>query len=320
MRLDRFYTVQRLFTLPCVSVIVALGLAAQAKAAINCIRPPAISNPVTYTNKCPEDRGGPRTVSARNRDVYIELPKNRTCSKSITVSYARNVRITGGHIVYNDNKPAVINVGWTSGTTFVDGLMIDVNKRYADAIRVYRHKGRLIVQNTHIKGVGGTVNGIHGDITHAQGGGPLNFLALQNVTGLTGYQGLFTPYQPAWQSGTRKLRLHRVNVAYDPGLSKSSGARKPLKLLFFGSADSGSDRVPDRGTNLNNVFVDGSYWNWPYHKAVYAEPRPGSGGCASFDGKHKISGRVCNGRPKSGDFAKASMVGRNYNRARFCRQ
>lgn len=315
---SRYKTVYKVLIPSCLSIMAALLASNDARAAINCVLPPSLSKPVTYTNKCPEDRGGPRTVSARNRDVFIQLPKNRICRKSITVSYARNIRITGGHILYTDSKPAVINIGMTSGTTFIDGMLIDVNRKFADAIRVYRHKGKLVVQNTHIKGVSGTVKGIHGDVTHAQGGGPLKELILQNVTGKTGYQGLFTPYNPGKGRGTRKLRLDRVNMSYDRAIPKSSGARKPLKLLFFGSADNGNDRVPDRGTSLSNVYVDGSYWNWPYYKAIYAQPKPGSGGCATFAGKHKISGRACSGRPKGGDFAPVSKVGRSYARSKFC--
>lgn len=318
MVLNRIHTVQKLILPSCLAVAASMVVVPEVDAAINCVRPPALSNPITFKNKCPMDRGGPRQVNARGRDVLVELPRNKTCRGSITVTNARNIRIMGGHIVYNDGKQAVINIGMTRGTTFIDGMLIDVNKKFADAVRAYRHKGRMIVQNTHIRGVSGTKKGPHGDITHAQGGGPLQELVLQNVTGLTGYQGLFTPYRPGSGHGTRKLKLERVNVGYDRSISKSSGARKPLKLLFFGSASNRNDRVPDRGTSLSNVYADGSYWNFPYQRAIYAEPRPGSGGCASFDGRHKISGQVCGGRPRGGDFARVSDVGRSYNRSKFC--
>ncbi len=291
----------------------------EGNAAINCIAPPVLSKPITFKDKCPGDRGGPRVIKAGGRDVHIQLPTNRTCSKSITVTYARNIRITGGHIVYNDSKSGVINIGMTNGTTFIDGMLIDVNGKSADAIRAYRHKGKMIVQNTHIRGVSGRKEGPHGDVTHAQGGGPLQELIWQNVTGLTGYQGLFTPYRPTSGHGTHKLRLHRVNLGYDPRLPKSSGAGKPLMLFFFGSADNSNDRVPDKGTSLNNVYADTSYWNVPYYRMVYARPQPGSRGCATFDSRHKISGQVCSGSPQGGDFAPPYAVGRNYNRSTFCR-
>lgn len=289
-----------------------------AEAAISCVAPPALANPITYEGRCPGESGFPASVRANGRDVYIKLPTNKTCSKSLTVTLARNIRITGGHFIYNDSKQAVISIGSTSGTTMIDGVLIDVNKKPADAIRAYRHKGRMIVQNVYAKGIGGRVSGPHGDLVHAQGGGPLQELTLQNVTGLTGYQGLFTPYRPREGHGTRRLKVERLNVGYDPSFSKSSGAKKPLMLLFMGSNDSATDRTPDLGTSLSSVYVDGSYWNFAYYKAIYATPRPGSGNCATFDGKQKISGQACGGKPPA-DFAPASRVGRAYNRAYFCR-
>lgn len=300
------------------AVLCVFATSSLADAAIKCVAPPALSNPVVYDGKCPGDSGFPTTVQQKGRDVYIKLPKNKTCSKRLSIEFARNVRITGGQFVYNDSDDAVITVKFSSGTTFIDGVYIDVNRRSADAIQVNNHKGRVVVQNSFIRGISGTMSGIHGDLLHAQGGGPLQELTLQNVTGLTGYQGLFTPYRPRSGDGTRKLRIDRVNVGYDPALSKSSGAKKPLILLYMGSADNSTDRVPDLGTTLSNVYVDGSYWNFPYTNALYAKPKSGSGSCATFDSKHKISGRACNGRPSQGDFAPASQVGRNYVRSRFC--
>lgn len=319
MKIDRTLAAGSVMAASITAFLASGLLPAPANAAINCVKPPVLSNPLVFKDKCPEDSGGPGSINARGRDVYITLPRNRTCHKRINIEFPRHVRISGGHIVFDDPNSAVINISQTSGKSFIDGMLIDVNKRSADAIRVYRHKGALFVQNTHIKGVSGTQNGIHGDITHAQGDGPLRNLVLQNVTGLTGYQGLFAPYRPGEGHGTHRLRLHRVNFAYDPALSKSSGAKKPLILLFMGSADDSRDRVPDRGTYLSNVWVDGSYWNFPYTNAVYARPSSGSGGCATFAAKHKINGRACGGKPPKGDFAPISQVGRNYNRATFCK-
>lgn len=311
-----------------IRAVIALGLAAPASiplvstatAAVDCVLPPVLSAPIVYDGLCPGDAGFPSEVNARGRDVYVKLPTSKTCSKYLSIGYARNVRISGGQFLYNDSKDAVITVKLTSGTSFIDGMYIDVNKRYADAIRVNNHKGRMIIENTYIKGTGGTLNGIHGDLMHAQGGGPLQELTLQNVTGMTGYQGLFTPYRPGSGDGTRKLKVDRVNVSYDPSFSKSSGAGKPLILLYMGSADNSVDRVPDLGTTLSNVYVDGSYWQFPYTSAVYAKPVPGASGCATFDARNKIAGQACGGRPAQGDFAPADKVGRSYDRAYFCKQ
>jgi hypothetical protein len=42
------------------------------------------------------------------------------------------------------------------------------------------------------------------------------------------------------------------------------------------------------------------------------------GRCAGFDSVHGITGRVCEGPPPAGDFAPEALVGRSYDRTRFC--
>jgi hypothetical protein len=190
-------------------------------------------------------------------------------------------------------------------------LNIDVNGKYADAIRTYNYKGSLVLQNSNVRGISGTLNGYHGDIIHAQNGGPLTSLTMQNVTAITGYQGLFTPYRPSSGHGTRKLKLDRVQIAYDPKYSKRS-----LKLLYLGSADNTTDPVPDLGSTFSSVYLDASFWKIAYYKSSYAEPTPAST-CATYPAKHKVSGSVCNGRPSS-EFAPAANVGRSYSRSFFC--
>lgn len=309
----RMLRIENIFT-----VVTVAMFASTANAAINCVAPPTLSNPMIYDGKCPGDPGFPDNVKANGRDVYIKMPTNKICSKGFSVSGAHNVRIIGGTFVYNDTKTAVVTIKSMSGISLIEGMNIDVNKKSADAIRAYNHKGKMIIENTFVRGVSGTPKGTHGDMMQAQGGGPLQELTLQNVTGLTGYQGLFTPYQLSSGCGTHKLTVDRVNVGYDPAISKSAGAGRPLMLLFMGSADDSVNRVPDRGTVLSNTYVDGSYWNVLYTNTVYAKPTSGSGGCATFDSKQKISGQVCNGKPAQGDFAPAAQVGMKYNRAQFC--
>jgi hypothetical protein len=306
---------RRLFASAVVGATVSLACTNAANAAISCVAPPVLSAPLSYNGLCPGDSGFPTTIKAGGRDVYVKMPTNRSCSRGLTVEKPRNLRITGGSMIFNDSTVAVITVRDTSGDTMIDGMYIDVKGKAADAIRTFNNKGRMTLQNTYIKGISGVLNGTHGDLLHAQNGGPLAELTLQNVTGLTGYQGLFSPYRPDSGHGTRKLRLDRVNVGYDPGLSKSSGAGKPLMLLYIGSADNGTDRVPDLGTTLSGVYVDGSYWAFPYYKAIYAYPS-GTANCTSFDAKHKISGQICGGKPT--DYAPAGQVGASYNRANFC--
>ncbi|MBL8660614.1 MAG: hypothetical protein JNM75_12755 [Rhodospirillales bacterium] len=292
-------------------LIAACGLPASAAP---CLAPPTLVNPIQFIDKCPEDAGGPSAVVAKGRDVYVQLPATRACSKRVSVTKARNVRITGGKFVFADTQTSVISLGYSSGTAFVDGVHIDVNGRHADAIRTYRHTGKLIVQNVRIEGVSGIKSGTHGDIVHAQGGGPLSELILQNVSGYTAYQGLFVPYIVSSGHGTHKLSLDRVNVGYDTKFAIS----KPLILLFIGDNNHPTNKAPDLGTTLNEVFAKDFSAVFTFNRSVYAKPVKDGVGCATFDPVHKITGKVCGGLPAGGDFAPASLVGPNYNRDNFC--
>jgi hypothetical protein len=296
------------------------GVAPQAEVGtkVACYPPPELSDPLTFVGACPGDAGFPDVIKAGGRDVLVRLPTNAVCHQALHVAEAGNVRIVGGSFLYTGSAPAVVTVSRSAGTAFIEGLNIDVAGQAADAIRVYSHTGRLIVQNTFARRISGRPSGPHGDLVHAQGGGPLNELILQNVTGYSGYQGLFTPYRPASGHGTHALTLERVNVAYDPSLNRSSGAAKPLKLLFMGSADDPADLPPDRGTTLSQVYVDTSYWNVPFERALEPRPRTTFGRCVTFDDDDKIAGSVCRGAPPGGDFAPAALVGGTYDRAHFC--
>ncbi|MCU0893340.1 MAG: hypothetical protein MUD06_03300 [Rhodospirillales bacterium] len=304
---------------------VLLALAACAaddraapEAPFACLAPPALSRPLTFVNACPGEPGFPTVVEADGRDVLVRLPKDRVCQRGLSITKPGTVWIQGGAFLYTESGKAVISISETAGTAFVEGLSIDVAGKSADAIRVYRNTGRLIVQNTFARRISGQPAGIHGDLIHAQGDGPLQELVLQNVTGYTGYQGLFTPYRPESGHGARAVRLERVNVAYDPALNRNAGAGKPLMLLFFGSADDLRDRPPDRGTTLASVHVDASFWNQPFGRSVYPRPKTLFGRCVGFDEAHGISGRVCEGPPPGGDFAPEALVGTAYDRSRFC--
>ncbi|HSO42695.1 MAG TPA: hypothetical protein VLR47_07635, partial [Rhodospirillales bacterium] len=139
------------------------------------------------------------------------------------------------------------------------------------------------------------------------GDGPLQELILQNVTGYTGYQGLFTPYRPDSGHGTHALRLERVNVAYDPTLNRNSGAGKPRMLLFFGSAGDLRDQPPDRGTSLSGVYVDASYWNPSHLRAIYPQPKTLFGQCVAL-----IPGTV-----SAGGYARARRPAATSHRKRW---
>lgn len=287
-----------------------------ALVASTCIAPPALSNPVVVEGVCPE------TIDARGRDLLVRMPA-RTCRNPVSIRNARHVRWIGGDIEFpSSTAVGAISLSSITGTAHIEGLHVDVNNRAADAIRIYRSPGAVLtVQNTLIEGPGGVPSGPHGDLIHTQGGGPLAELRVENFTGYTSYQGIFTPYRlpEDGSTGAERIVMKNVDVAYDPRMPSS---QKPLMLLVFGSGNPKPNRYGDRdftapkGTSLTNVFVDASARNLTYYSRVMVQPKP-AGSCATFDPVHKITGKVCDGRGRA-DFAPRSAVGLNYARSKFC--
>jgi hypothetical protein len=285
-------------------------------AATTCERPPVLSNPIVYQDMCPGDAGFASVVSAGGRDVHVKLPDDRQCTKSLLIKSAGNVHIVGGSFLYEDAAASVIAIQSSSGTTFIEGADIDANGRSADAISSYIHTGRVVIQNTSIRGVVGTSGGIIRDAIEAQTRGPLAQLKLQNVTLRTSGRGLFSFYSPTNGHGARSLQLDHVDAAYDPDLPPWQSTTPP-RLLEIGDPASATYQAPPEGTLFSNVYVDGSHWNIAYNRTVYAAPRAEPDGCASFKST-KFNGRVCLGPPPSGDFAPPQKVGLNYDRTYFC--
>lgn len=288
-----------------------------ANAATACEPPPVLVDPLVYQNKCPGDAGFPSIVSAGGRDVSVNLPKDRRCTKRLQIKNARNVHIVGGSIVYNDAASSAIDVQSSSGTAFIEGMDIDTKGRIADSISSYAHTGRVVIQNTSIRGVAGSPAWQIRAGVEAKTGGPLTDLKLQNVTLRTGGRGLFAYYSPSSGHGTRKLHLDQVDAAYDSRFSPWPAGGTPPRLLEIGDPARATYQAPPDGTVLNKVYVDGSAWNIEYDKTVFVRPSRGSAGCAGFNSA-KFTGEVCLGPPPEGDFAPASKTGLNYDRAAFC--
>jgi hypothetical protein len=120
---------RRLFALAVVGAIVSLAYTNTSNAAISCVPPPVLSNPLNYNGLCPGDSGFPTVVKAAGKDVYIKFPTNRSCSRGLTVEKPRNLRITGGSLIFGDTTAAVVTVRDTSGDTMIDGMYIDVKER-----------------------------------------------------------------------------------------------------------------------------------------------------------------------------------------------
>lgn len=283
----------------------------------SCIAPPALSNPIVIDGVCPG------TVDAKGRDLLIKMPK-KTCTKQVNIRNARNVHLIGGELVLDSTEARAVSLAWISGTVHLEGLHIDNNNREMVGISIFKSPNAVFtVQNSLIEGPGGTPAGIHGDVIHNQGDGPLKEFNVENFSGYTSYQGIFTPFRSPkdGNDGAKRITMSNVNLAFDPRKPKS---QKPLTLLFLGSATGSAnqygmrDLTAPNGTTLANVFIDASGSGLSYTSRVTANPKAGSDGCATFDPVHKIAGKICDGRPKGGDFAPRGAIGVNYDRATFC--
>jgi hypothetical protein len=283
----------------------------------SCLAPPALSKPMVVEGKCPG------TVNGQGGDVLVRMP-NKACTTQLNVTNARNVHIIGGRINLGADVKRAVSFSNIKGHVHVEGMHIDVQNRPADGLRIYNSPNAILtVQNSLIEGLGGEPKGTHGDVIHTQGGGPLKEFRVENVSGYTSYQGVFTPFRSPkdGNTGARRLIMKNVDLAYDPRMPTT---QKPLMLLTLGSGTPKPNMyglldwtAPD-GTTLSNVFIDTSLRNVAYYTRVTVQPNPGSDGCATFAAVHNVKGKVCGGKPKGGAFAPKNAVGLNYARAKFC--
>ncbi|MBL8659184.1 MAG: hypothetical protein JNM75_05455 [Rhodospirillales bacterium] len=286
----------------------------------SCLARPSLSNPMVV-----DGDGCPGNINGQGGDLLVKMPK-KVCKTQLSISNARNVQVIGGHISLGADVKRAVSFANIKGHAHVKGMHLDVQNRPADGIRIYNSpKATLTVQNSLIEGLGGEPTGTHGDVIHTQGGGPLDAFEVENVSGYTSYQGIFTPYRlpEDGATGAKRVMLKNVNLGYDPRMPAD---QKPLMLLTLGKGNPTPnkygllDYTAPEGTTLTNVFLDVSRLSKsvPYYTRVMVAPKPGADGCAAFDAIHKINGKVCDGLPKSGPFAPLGKVGENYDRSAFC--
>jgi hypothetical protein len=283
----------------------------------SCLAPPTLSAPMVVQDTCPGN------IDAKGGDLMVKMP-NKVCTTPLNITNARNVHVVGGRIELGSSVARAVSLSSIRGSVHLEGMHIDVMGRAADGISIYNSPdATFTVQNSLIEGPGGIKEGTHGDVIHTQGGGPLKEFRVENVTGLTSYQGIFTPFRlPQHDStGAKRIVMKNVYLAYDPRMPST---QSPLMLLFLGSGTPASnmygmlDYTAPEGTVLSNVYVDASARNLAYQTRVMVQPKPGADGCATFDAVHKVQGKVCGGKPSVGTFAPESSVGLNYARSKFC--
>ncbi len=279
-----------------------------------CVVPPTLSNPLVYTNKCPDEAGGPGTIKAGGRDVLIELPTTRVCDGGINLSETGNVHIKGGVLKLNGYMDGInMHSIPANKTLFIEGVEVDGNNQVADLIRTFSMGANttLVVQNTYVHGQHWAASP-HADCVHNQGGGALGKLILQNFSCYdTGNNGLQVIYAPSSGGvGARSLFFDRVDISKGPG--KTGG------LVNFGGTDSGNygyAAYPPDGAQITALYSEMKV----KPDAVYKTD--GTGDCKQYGTwtQPGVQGKVCIGRPAGGNFAPSAKVGLNYDRSAFCK-
>ena len=146
--------------------------------------------------------------------VFLGASTPRTLRRLQTEG-GRNIVVLGGE--YRPQGPATgtLYFAGVSGAVHVEGALIDnADAGERDGIDIYSAPGRhadLTVQNTRIVNISGHRMGVHGDMVQTQG--DVGRLRFYNVSGTTGYEGLFIPPQHA----TRSADLENVNIRYTDG-------------------------------------------------------------------------------------------------------
>ncbi len=132
-----------------------------------------------------------------NRDVLLVMP-NQVRWSTMNITGGHNVRLIGGSTVLNANNgsTAVMRFTGASGSVFIEGTNIDVNKYPADAIDVAGSSSRpytlfpdVYIENSRIIGLDSTYTGNHADILQMQGS--IGRLFVDKITGQSNYQGIF---------------------------------------------------------------------------------------------------------------------------------
>jgi hypothetical protein len=273
--------------------------------------PPALEQPVVRACVCPDD-----FVLEPGRDALLVLPDDRICG-GFTLRGGRNIRVVGGHVRLDDpGRSRTIELRGQTGTVFLEGLFVDVDRHPADGIAIFRApRAHLVVQNARLENMSGEPDGLHGDVIHAQGA--IARLTVERLTGRTGYQGLFLPWRPNDNQGRghgpRELVLTHVDLAYAAWFDPRDHV-PPLLWLYSDLADGTSRRNEPRPTQLSEVYLSGGSVRGMLRPATPTEGLAGvgAGGELRFAAWTRIEGEVTLGRPPGGPFVPATAVGHGY--------
>jgi hypothetical protein len=173
-----------------------------------------------------------------DRDVLIVHTGDAPLVHPVHVNGGRNVRIVGMHITLepacapsgDDHHPRVagdraLALG-QSGTTFVEGAMLDVAGHDADCITANnaaglspedaREQRAFVLQNSRCEGNEGSNGGTHGDLFQTQHPGHFfRLIAFENVSHRTAQEGIIIEAFDGIHHA-REVDIRRFDYAFDP--------------------------------------------------------------------------------------------------------
>ena len=271
---------------------------------------PTLTNPKIVTS-VPSNN----IIDGGGKDVLVKILGKLT--KAISIVNINNAVVLAPWIELGTTAAAAITFSNIKGTAHVEGGFIDCKLFYADGIREYRSPGgTLVVQNTRIINTGGIADGIHGDIIHTQGDGPLKEFVVENVTGLTAYQGIFTPYRGDGGdgSGAKRVEMNRVSLGWSSGRPSSV---KDMSLLYPGGINN-TDKASPNGVYFTDVYIDvtNTHNNTTWWSRVILNPNNHNNVSGTWTNP-LFHGTVYNGTGLNKDFAPRNLVAQYYDRANF---
>lgn len=176
------------------------------------------------------------TFVLRSDEDVLFLGPDVPRRKYLRIDGGRNVAVVGGSFApsYSYNPPAAaIGTKNQSGSIWIEGVSIDNDDSYgSDGIILNAAGDKAIpatIRNTTIVNIKGTEKGRHGDIVQPQG--RIGELAITNLIGTTGYQGLFLMRQDGVSYGGKvdRIKLSNVRLEHLPG-----GDERCLYLISVG--------------------------------------------------------------------------------------
>jgi hypothetical protein len=274
-----------------------------------------------------------------DEDAVVHMSGEEPLAYPVHVTGGRNVRIVGLHfdlvtqpgcdIGELPNRPvekhpnanihpripgAISLRVQQSGTTFIEGLYIDVRGHQADCIvgrnpddmtdAQAQSQRDVIIQNTWCSGVEGMGktdigDGVHGDLFQNQGGDILRRLVLENVSMRTSQEGVVI-HGNGPNRGTVSMKIRRYDYTWDPRYVGDDDYER------FGLAVAG---WPGKDWTFEEIYID-DYRGLDYLRI--GDDRYGISLKGNAKGKVEKHPGIRSGSPADGPFAPPDRTGIHY--------